>query len=275
MDKAKVFKTELDWIASPDIRAFTEKCIEHTPDYFFTVPASSTGKYHPEYASGDGGLIRHTKAVCYIAHELLSLEHNQEKFDSNTRDMIISAAILHDSYKYGDVKLKFTVQDHPAIATYHIKELLTEKELPYDLGAIAEMVHTHHGQFNQDRNGNELAPKPATDAQKFLHECDYLASRKAIDIDFGDNWYAGQETIGVQQEIIALCKERISAAKNKESLRAYLYDIIGALNMGEKNPLKIRDIKTAKRVKEAIEQYGDESHASEGTSGFSVIFPSE
>lgn len=83
-----------------------------------------------------------------------------------------------------------------------------------------------------------------------------------------------KETIGVQQEIINLCKERISAAKNKENLRAYLYDIIGALNMGEKNPLKIKDVKTAKRVKEAIEQYGDESHASEGTAGFSVIFPS-
>ena len=46
--------------------------IELLPNYFFEVPASSTGKYHPEFALGDGGLIRHTKVAVRIAYELLN-----------------------------------------------------------------------------------------------------------------------------------------------------------------------------------------------------------
>ena len=42
-------------------------------------------------------------------------------------------------------------------------------------------------------------------------------------------------------QIVELCKERIATAKDKENPRIFLYDIIGALNMGEKNPLKICD----------------------------------
>ena len=37
-------------------------------------------------------------------------------------------------------------------------------------------------------------------------------------------------------QIVELCKERIASAKDKENLRIFLYDIIAALNMGEKNP---------------------------------------
>ena len=43
-DKVAVFAEELAFIQDKDIRSFTEKCIERTPDYFYTVPASSTGK---------------------------------------------------------------------------------------------------------------------------------------------------------------------------------------------------------------------------------------
>lgn len=268
MDKIKVFSHELNLIQNPNIRAFTEKCIEQTPDYFYTVPASSTGKYHPEYSLGDGGLIRHTKAVCYFANELLGLEHNKEKFTADERDMIIAAAILHDSYKYGDVKDKYTIADHAAFAAKKISA--NESELA---SRIADLVLTHMGEWNVDKNGKELAPKPTSVTQKFLHECDYLASRKRIAVDFGDNYYAGLSVIDLRQSIVDLCKERISAAKDKENLRLYLYDIIGALNEGEKNPLKITSLQVAKRIMEAIKEYGTEEHMGEGTSGFSVIFP--
>ena len=117
----------------------------------------------------------------------------------------------------------------------------------------------------------KMMPKPQTEVQFFLHECDYLASRKWMNIDFGDNWYAGQEVYKVQAQIVALCKERITASKDRENLRSYLYDIIGALNGGEKNPLKIRDIRTANRVYKALEEYGTDEHIKEGTSGFEII----
>ena len=57
------FEKEIGWIHSEKIAKFATYCVNNLPAYFFTVPASSSGKYHPSYALGDGGLVRHTKAV--------------------------------------------------------------------------------------------------------------------------------------------------------------------------------------------------------------------
>lgn len=65
----------------------------------------------------------------------------------------------------------------------------------------------------------------------------------------------------IRQQIVDLCKERISAAKDKEELRLFLYDIIGALNMGEKNPLKIKSQAVAENVLETIRKYGTEDQS--------------
>ena len=62
----------------------------------------------------------------------------------------------------------------------------------------------------------------------------------------------------IRQQIVELCKERIAATKDKENLRIFLYDIIGALNMGEKNPLKITNQAVADAVLYTIQKYGTE-----------------
>lgn len=51
------FTKEIGWIHSEKIAKFATYCVNNLPDYFFTVPASSSGKYHPSYALGDGGLV--------------------------------------------------------------------------------------------------------------------------------------------------------------------------------------------------------------------------
>lgn len=149
IDKLAVFAKELDLIQDKDIRAFTEKCILRTPDYFYRVPASSTGKYHPEYSLGDGGLIRHTKALIVIAQTLLNLEYNKTKFSQVEHDCIISAGVLHDSFKHGDTETKFTVANHPMIAADHILEYAEgETELKY-AKIISDMVRCHSGEWNE------------------------------------------------------------------------------------------------------------------------------
>lgn len=65
----------------------------------------------------------------------------------------------------------------------------------------------------------------------------------------------------IRKQIVELCKERIAAAKDKENLRIFLYDIIGALNMGEKNPLKITNQGVAENVLYAIQKYGTEEQS--------------
>ena len=54
-----------------DIADFLKYLVNNLPDYFFEIPASSTGKYHPEFASTTHGLVKHTKLAVRIAYELL------------------------------------------------------------------------------------------------------------------------------------------------------------------------------------------------------------
>ena len=54
MNYEKLFEVELTYLKSDRIK---KACLEMTkllPDYFYEVPASSTGKYHPSYSLGDG-----------------------------------------------------------------------------------------------------------------------------------------------------------------------------------------------------------------------------
>ena len=55
MNKTEIFKTELNYIKNDRIKRSAEKFLDLLPDYFFTIAASSTGKYHPAFASGEGG----------------------------------------------------------------------------------------------------------------------------------------------------------------------------------------------------------------------------
>ena len=51
----ELFKKELAYIKDEKIRNSLILILEELPDYWFSVPASSTGKYHPKYALGEGG----------------------------------------------------------------------------------------------------------------------------------------------------------------------------------------------------------------------------
>ena len=52
---------------------------------------------------------------------------------------------------------------------------------------LASLVETHMGQWINDFNGNEVLKKPVDKAQKFVHMCDYLASRKFLNVEFDAN----------------------------------------------------------------------------------------
>ena len=53
-DKKKILKEYFDSVQDENVKKFMEQCIETIPEYWFVVPASSTGKYHPNYALGEG-----------------------------------------------------------------------------------------------------------------------------------------------------------------------------------------------------------------------------
>lgn len=185
MDRLKIFETELNYIKNPKIREFTEKALNKLPEYFFTVPASSTGKYHPAYALGEGGLVRHTKAAVRIAVELFRMDCF--KYSEDEKDMIISSLILHDGCKSGLNKSTYTVTEHPLIVAKFIKD---DKEISgcideNVLNIIIGNIESHMGQWTYDyKTKKEVLPRPRTKMQNFVHWCDYLASRKCLEFNF-------------------------------------------------------------------------------------------
>ena len=180
------FENEISWIHSKSIQQFANYCIDNLPDYFFTVPASSSGKYHPSYALGDGGLVRHTKAAVAVAHELFNLEMFQKQFSDTEQDLILLSLILHDGKKQGGGNGKHTVFEHPLYAADFVKECNFEcsKLTDEQEQIVRNAISSHMGQWNTARNSRTVLPKPADKIQKFVHMCDYLASRKFLEVNF-------------------------------------------------------------------------------------------
>jgi hypothetical protein len=157
------------------------------PDYFFHIPASSTGKYHPSYSLGDGGLYRHTKAAVRIAIELLRV--GWWDFSSDEIDLIIVSLIMHDGWKSGVIQETYTRADHPEIAVDQLSinfslepnKTISNQELQF----VMDAIESHMGKWNLDYKTNqEIMPKPSTKFQKFVHLADYLASRKCLEMNF-------------------------------------------------------------------------------------------
>ena len=185
MDKIGVFESEYAYIKNEKYRENLKIMVNLLPDYFFTVPASSTGKYHPSFSLGDGGLMRHTKAAVRIAHELLENKTIGGIFSSDQKDLMIFALLIHDGLKSGIKKEQYTRFDHPLLASNYVKDnkdklTLNDSEIKF----ICECIESHMGEWNVDYNGNEVLPLPKNRFQKFVHMCDFLSSRKFLDIKF-------------------------------------------------------------------------------------------
>lgn len=188
MEKIEVFKRELSYIKNPRYLEDIKVMISLLPDYFFEVPASSTGKYHPSFSLGDGGLVRHTKAAVRIAVELLNNNSVFTNFTSDEKDLIIMSLLVHDGLKSGVVKSEYTKFEHPILVSNYIKENRDKLSLnDEELNLLTSMIESHMGEWNTNPYSSVVLPKPVTKYQKFVHMCDYLSSRKFLDIKFENN----------------------------------------------------------------------------------------
>jgi hypothetical protein len=188
MSKEEKFKKEISYIKNQDFKDDICYLINNLPDYFFEVPASSTGKYHPKYTTGDGRLLRHTKAAVRIAYELLNNPLIGDKYSQDEKDLMIMSLIIHDGLKSGKEKSKYTRVEHPLLAANYIKEnennlKMSHKEMEF----MCDVISSHMGIWNKDFDGNEVLPIPKNKYQNFVHMCDYLASRKCLLVPFDEN----------------------------------------------------------------------------------------
>ena len=184
MEKIEYFNKEYSYIKDNKKREDVKYLVNKLPDYFFEIPASSTGKYHPSFASSENGLVKHTKVAVRIAKELLD-NPGLNNFKNNEKDIIIMAIILHDGCKSGIVKENYTRFDHPLIVSQLIKENRSNLSLnDEEMDLLIRVISSHMGIWNKDYNGNEILPIPKDKYQRFVHMCDYLSSKKFLDVKF-------------------------------------------------------------------------------------------
>lgn len=183
---AESFEEELNLIEDDDIKKFTYAMLNKiVPDYFYKVAASSTGKYHPQISLGRGGLVRHTKMAVKWAIELFR-NSTIVDFTPLQKDCIISAIILHDTFKLGTEGSQYTVYEHPNIIADKILEVADKINFDKDITKmISDCTRSHMGEWNMDKGRkNKIMPKPKTEMEKFVHLCDYLSASKNLDCSF-------------------------------------------------------------------------------------------
>lgn len=178
MSNIKLFERELELIVNEELRMAVKSYMEEaTPGYFWTDGASSSGKYHPKFSQGIGGLVRHTKAVVMFAEELLRMSSYAYMKDEY-KDYVIAACILHDTAKYGiDGFDKSEYKNHAKNASIAFANYCEQvmDYTPHFL--LLNAIESHMGQWSTDRED-----RPFTSVDRCVHMADYMASRSFIDI---------------------------------------------------------------------------------------------
>ena len=189
----EAFDEILETFETTNIKIFAEKCIETIPPYFWVVPASSSLKYHGLIYCQEGGLARHTLALCRIMNHLFNLDWFKQKYSAEERDCLRLAGLMHDTRKSGSQedyeKSKWTKFDHPIQAAKVVYKTYMENKDSLNIRGeyidmICKAIESHMGQWSTDKRSSVVLPVPEADYQALLHICDYLASRKDIEIKF-------------------------------------------------------------------------------------------
>ena len=177
MKDIRLFERELDLIVDEELRiAVKSYLLERVPDHFWEDGASSSGKYHPQFSQGVGGLVRHTKAVVMFAEELLRMS-SYAYMRAEYKDYVIAACIIHDTMKYGLGEYdKSEYKNHARNAAYAFQ--MFARECDYVVSELLlNAVAAHMGQWSTNPED-----KPFTNIDRCVHMADYMASRSFIDI---------------------------------------------------------------------------------------------
>ena len=167
---------EVAQIDDYNIREFVKMTLDTVDPIHRIKPASSTGKYHPKYAAGEGGLIRHIKVTVRNVIELIRATPAVE----NEKDELIAAAILHDMWKYPEGRdHEFTAFDHPALGGQWCND--------HGFDTIGRLIAAHQGIWTTSRQmpGFENE-QPRKFDEWILHYSDLMASRAYLACDFDE-----------------------------------------------------------------------------------------
>lgn len=197
------FEKELETIEDMHLREFTRFALSNAPKYFCTIGASSSGKYHPQFSQGEGGLVRHTKAVLMFCNELLNMSPYYE-LPPLWKDYARVACLLHDICKYGETEEMDKTQyaDHAINGSIYVDKMWglfhsTEEEIYLELAPelITHAIMCHMGRWSKENQ------RPINIIDNVVHLADYVASRNFINIEFEGEKTTSPEELPTPKEI--------------------------------------------------------------------------
>ena len=192
MYNKSIFNKELNMITDKQYRDFISKCLDNVPTYFWSIPASNSGKYHPQADLGEGGLVRHTKSCVQVGLDLLRSEIFFEENDYD-KDIVIGSLLLHDCLKnniensghteflhplYARIFIFNQLNDIRLLKVYHKMTIDDFISLEDKVAITANCIASHMGKWNTSYKCNEQLPLPENELQELVHMADYIASRK-------------------------------------------------------------------------------------------------
>jgi len=184
----RIFADELSIISNPKIVEFVVDCFEKfTPEYFWTAPASTSGKYHPEVSIGPGGLVRHTKLAVWWGLQLMNC---WPELHDGIIDEAVATLLLHDLNKNGE---KLDSRGYPTLnnstschGIYLANKITKTREgkriddLELSIKRIIFAIESHMGRWSDTSHPViEFSTNNELENLCFLvHLADYCASRK-------------------------------------------------------------------------------------------------
>lgn len=201
MDKVKVFEGLLNKFETDEIRDYCADMIKEIPDYIFTIPSSTSFKYHNKTQCQPHGQIFHILMFAEVMNYVLGLEYVKEKTNERQRDCLRCTPIFHDAIKCGLNGSQYTVHEHPMLAGEWVRNTSVEHDVDADTKAyIARLCESHSGEWTSTKRSKTVLPKPENDEQFFVHMCDYLASRSNLDMTYSDDVLAVLNNIEIPKQ---------------------------------------------------------------------------
>jgi hypothetical protein len=163
------------------------------PEYFWTVPASPSEKYHKKNGNTIS-LVDHTRQVLQVANEL----SKSFGLSESEKDICNAAIVIHDSFKCGKPKnLVYykhngnpkSTEFHPYIVRHMLKS--NKRHALVDEHTIFLIVEGHMGiwsavsqsyPFTDKEKDNNKSLSRIEQLIVFVHTCDMIASRECIEV---------------------------------------------------------------------------------------------
>ena len=225
------FDEELKNFKNERIKNSAMTVLNNLPDYFFKVPASSTGKYHPAYALGESGLVRHVQVAMKWLEEIFRSEI-LGVFDDDTKDLMRMALLLHDGFKSGIDNCGHTVCEHPIIMSNYLLENKYKLSLRNsEVKFVARLILSHMGKYNTNYNKEEIMPKPETINQRIIYLCDLIASREWINVSFEGNKILDGEPMYNKKDLLQVASKIMDEIFKGEVFGAFVEEKQGLMQM--------------------------------------------